>query len=1236
LTTAEALRAITDRGLFESLVISVLHKANIEYQHILQTGINAAGETIRSPVDGFCQIPESSPPHFLIVQCTTTEIRELERKWLHDHVLTGSASANNDGDLVKSGRLAHSIRENFPHAKFTVILATNQRVDMSLSTKVYTKAKEFDINCVIWDQSRLTDFLDNDPDGQWLRKKYLDIEAERLSGSLLHSLCGQSLAIYERELQTNPDIFVPREVDRLVQEGVQNNRHTLQLLVGESGFGKSIAAYRALQEHLKSNGYGLWAPTEMFKECTSLEKVIGKVLQDLHSPLSPDVGKVALQLAQEGSRFLIVVDDLNRAGNPSELLHKIFIWSKPQHSSAPNRQSPVIPFFVMCPIWPHIWESENYDLSKTDWIHPVLIGPMTSTEGTQAVHTAASRAGITITINEANTLATDMGNDPILIGLFSLLLSHASQDNLHNLAGEVIEKFIIKVVKETASTSNTSYLPNEYHRVLSTLSMRMLQERKFYPSWMEIKDWLEESSDINVVRELIQNGKLCRLNEQARLVFRHDRIQKTLMVETMATILARNSPDLSILGEPFYAEIIGQALVHAPQTKEFLTEMQSRNPLALVEAIRCFGILTLAYHQAIIEEVKKWVENKVTTGSVPDSVVDAVCWSLIETDSPAVLEITSKFPSNPLILLARLRNGCAKSGALYCNSYHDFAPRINDDLRDQIIAHAKQRHKTQLLMELKQLLEASSVTDEEREGALVLAGFLGFTDLQDEVTTCWKLVKDKTRVLPEAIWAATRCCGAKPNILLDPLIAHWANLPDKKDSSGMSQKEHIAELLNFALTRGISSATINYLIGQCNVHESLRWPIIHTCDSIDDPDAIEFVVRSAADIERSMNGTDSFSPWTIRLKDKWSKRIGGRNLSQTSLDRLRTLWEDPENNKFMKKQAFRLWLTGIGQEQIQILRSILTSSPLFREALWKRVQLKDYTTIPDLVSILSTDTHWFNVAHHVWCNKLMVAAQYHLESFESNIPTDFSGGLLDPHYNLSELLLKISVKDAEMLLDRNWGYLGYSPLFIQTALYVGTPRCLELAAYSITQCPKDIPVFKHLNISFGFLDSERQKYLTVSHLDNLLPFLDRLDEQELWHLAEVCQRLGIPEWSQQHLSDRLSAKERKSYHPSDDDLLQDLTEFAGYKQGTRHIKYWLEGFDKRKDSKSHALTIIDRWLGSHPTIECLRIAAACIQVIGTRKDLSILEKYTIKGSPDEIAIIKESTWFSVCRRYLSN
>ena len=275
-TTAELLEAMTDRGQFELLATAVLRRVNNDYAAIIHLGINAKGETITAPVDGFCHVPSSNPPRYLLLAHTTTDRERLARKWLFDHTKSKSnkGKASDDGDMVKAGKEAATIRLHATQAAFTVLLATNQRVPLDLVRGIDALATQLQLGYEIWEQSRLTDYLDNDAEGQWLRRRFLRVEAERLSAPLLGELCTRSLAAYERHLlHTEPALWIPRSSE---QEIVPASRETASvvLLIGESGCGKSVLACQAIREHLASGGRGLWVPADAVAECHSLDEAI--------------------------------------------------------------------------------------------------------------------------------------------------------------------------------------------------------------------------------------------------------------------------------------------------------------------------------------------------------------------------------------------------------------------------------------------------------------------------------------------------------------------------------------------------------------------------------------------------------------------------------------------------------------------------------------------------------------------------------------------------------------------------------------------------------------------------------------------------------------------------------------------------------------------------------------------------------------------------------------------------
>jgi len=189
MTTAAVLESLTDRSKFECLATSILRKADSKYAAIIQTGVKAHGETIVSPVDSLHLIPHSNPPHYVFVQHTTADREKLRRKWL----------SAKDSDLLKAAAEARRVREKQAEAVFTVVLATNQRVDKQLVIDVFQEANVERVAVDIWEQSRFADFLDTTTDGHWLRNLYLGIEAERLSVDLLHRPGLKSLELYRND-----------------------------------------------------------------------------------------------------------------------------------------------------------------------------------------------------------------------------------------------------------------------------------------------------------------------------------------------------------------------------------------------------------------------------------------------------------------------------------------------------------------------------------------------------------------------------------------------------------------------------------------------------------------------------------------------------------------------------------------------------------------------------------------------------------------------------------------------------------------------------------------------------------------------------------------------------------------------------------------------------------------------------------------------------------------------------
>jgi hypothetical protein len=207
-------------------------------------------------------------------------------------------------------------------------------------------------------------------------------------------------------------------------------------------------------------------------------------------------------------------------------------------------------------------------------------------------------------------------------------------------------------------------------------------------------------------------------------------------------------------------------------------------------------------------------------------------------------------------------------------------------------------------------------------------------------------------------------------------------------------------------------------------------------------------------------------------------------------------------------------------------------------------------------------------------------------------------------------------------------------LFIQAALYIGTPKCLALAASSIKECPKEIPVFEHVAMHFGIIETGRDEYITTRHLLNLVPYFDRIDEHNLGQLAEAWQRLKKYDSASKFFEGRFGDQMRKLYSPTEEDLWGELDGYIPDQHSAWRVEHWIERFNRRGDSKSKIIAVLDSWLVKHCDMVGLKIAAEALSLVGNRNDLSMLEKHAIVGPVDAIVRVKNNLRFSVYLRTL--
>jgi hypothetical protein len=244
---------MTDPAAFEMLARRALRKIDPDCASLVHLGMNSGGKTIPGPTDGFVRVPGSANPSKYVASAyTITALSSLQTKWLQDPAETQTASPNlrsnskrksrsssEPGDLIKAGLSAIDVRAFDPEAEFIVYLCTNQRLEDELMLRVYAKAERLKVEVRFLEQSRLSDFLDLNADGQWLRREFFGTGIEHVSLASLREAAAVNQAAYLSScLLFSADRIIETKAAEELYSTVQDRSASMHLLIAPSGRGK--------------------------------------------------------------------------------------------------------------------------------------------------------------------------------------------------------------------------------------------------------------------------------------------------------------------------------------------------------------------------------------------------------------------------------------------------------------------------------------------------------------------------------------------------------------------------------------------------------------------------------------------------------------------------------------------------------------------------------------------------------------------------------------------------------------------------------------------------------------------------------------------------------------------------------------------------------------------------------------------------------------------------------------
>ena len=303
-------------------------------------------------------------------------------------------------------------------------------------------------------------------------------------------------------------------------------------------------------------------------------------------------------------------------------------------------------------------------------------------------------------------------------------------------------------------------------------------------------------------------------------------------------------------------------------------------------------------------------------------------------------------------------------------------------------------------------------------------------------------------------------------------------------------------------------------------------------------------------------------------------------------------------------------------------------------ALAQRLRRGDREAIPALITKLATDDcgYWWQSGRYIWSDDLTKALDDALARRgrgSSGVSQDASQ--TDSDWILSEMVMRLPITEADALLNKHWNQLSASCHYVVAALYVATPGLQARVAAAIKAASNPAELLKHLSSRVASKRSDHPGLFRPEQIEAVLPYLDLLDEWDIYHLWMACNEHGWFALRRAHLDPRLSSKSYDWIYLDDVRVMKALDEFLT--KDDMWIDHWLDRFVETGASINDVMAVVGRWLHGKSELQALELAGRAVLHVGERRHLELLRAARIEPAELAAAIVAD-TEYGVKRRTL--
>ncbi len=334
-------------------------------------------------------------------------------------------------------------------------------------------------------------------------------------------------------------------------------------------------------------------------------------------------------------------------------------------------------------------------------------------------------------------------------------------------------------------------------------------------------------------------------------------------------------------------------------------------------------------------------------------------------------------------------------------------------------------------------------------------------------------------------------------------------------------------------------------------------------------------------------------------------------MSKESRNLLLELWRDEANDHYIRHQAFSLWAATHAPDDLEVIHSACPSMELADSILRERLIRGDRMAIPEMIGKIragNNRAYWWHFGRYLWSPELTDALD---ETFRQRRvrASRVWGEAFQEDEQTHEMIMRLPIEDGERLLIAHWDHLRFAPAFVQTALYVATPRLLQAAQITITECPLPARLMEHLSLKYGIRVKGHLGLRHEAQVRVLAPYLHLLKAVDIGRLWDSCNDHGWFAVRRELLDSQLQPPfsgqlwDRGRAAAALDKMISDRPPIW--------MDHWIDSFLKTGIPWREILSTLAEWANARQSYEAFRILALAVEHSGSRNDLAALKAHQI-------------------------